>query len=49
MHLLKLGHLPNASEGNASGLWARFEQTIRRDDYKVERIRNAYSDRSFVR
>jgi hypothetical protein len=49
MHLLKLGHPTNASEGNASGLWARFEQTIRRDDYKVERIRNAYSDRSFVR
>ena len=49
MHLLKLGNPTNASEGNASGLWARFEQTIRRDDYKVERIRNAYSDRSFVR
>jgi hypothetical protein len=48
-HLLKLGHPTNASEGPAIGLWARFEQTIKRDEYMPERIRNAYADRSWPR
>jgi hypothetical protein len=49
MHLMKLGHPTNASEGPAVGLWARFEQSIRRDEYQVERIRNAYADHSWIR
>jgi hypothetical protein len=49
LHLAKLGHPTNAGEGNAAGLWARFEQTIRRDEYQPEKMRNAYADRSWIR
>jgi hypothetical protein len=49
MHLMKLGHPTNGSEGPSIGLWARFEQSIRRDEYQVERIRNAYADHSWIR
>jgi hypothetical protein len=46
-HMMKLGHPTNSSEGPAIGLWARFEQTIKRDEYQPERIRNAYPNRSW--
>jgi len=48
-HLLKLGHPTNAAEGPATGLWARFEQVIKRDEYRPEKIRNVYPDRSYIR
>lgn len=48
-HLLRLGHPTTASEGAATGLWSRFEQSIRRDDYQPELIRNVYRDRSWIR
>jgi hypothetical protein len=37
---LRLGH-PSGEGGPATGLWARFEKTVRRDDYKPERISNS--------
>ena len=47
-HLLRLGH-PTIDGEPSVGLWARFEQTIKRDEYQPERIRNAYADRSWPR
>jgi hypothetical protein len=48
-HLLKLGHPTNAAQGPASGLWARFEQSIKRDEYRAERIRNVYATGGYMR
>jgi hypothetical protein len=45
IHAAKLGHPTNAAEGNAVGLWAQFEQQIKRDDYQPERVRNHYAMR----
>ena len=43
--LARLGH-PKGAE-NATGLWARFEQSVKRDDYKPERMNN--SRRTYAR
>jgi hypothetical protein len=48
-HLLKLGHPTNAAQGPATGLWARFEQSIKRDEYRAERIRNVYATGGYMR
>ena len=47
-YLLRLGH-PTIDGEPSLGLWARFEQMIKRDEYTVSRIRNHYQDRSWPR
>jgi hypothetical protein len=38
--MVRLGH-PSGPDGPASGFWARFEKTIRRDEYKPEKANNS--------
>jgi hypothetical protein len=40
--LLRLGKPSSPPDEPATGLWERFERTLRRDEYSAERIRNAY-------